>query len=104
MSEELEWAKEIRRWTQGNKAEQSAKNLSDAFGSLRQNLEPLNKELRELNSNTKKSKNLLGKIATLQEGVDRQTNWLIALTIIMVIFAVIQAIIGLIQIGVIKLP
>ena len=101
---ELDWAKEIRHWVQGGKAEQSAKGLSDAFGSLRQNLAPLNKELRELNANTKKSKNLLRKIATLQEGVDTQTKWLIALTIVMVIFAVIQAVIGLIQIGVIKLP
>jgi len=73
---DLDLIKEIRLWWQSSKAEQSARGLADAFRDLRQNLEPLNKELRELNVNTKKSKNLLAKLAKLQEGVDKQNKWL----------------------------
>ena len=77
---ELEWVKEFRRWLQSDKAEKSAKNLSEAFRGLRQNIEPLNKELKELNSSAKKSKKLLAKLANLQKGVEKQTTCLIILT------------------------
>lgn len=87
---DIEWFKEFRRLLLSDKAEKSAINLSNAFRDLRQNLEPLNKELKELNSNTKKSKNLLSQLTTLQKDVKTQTNWLIRLTIIIAIFAALQ--------------
>lgn len=87
---DIEWIKEIRRWVQSDKAEKSAINLSNAFRDLRQNLEPLNKELKELGSNTKKSKQLLSQLTTIQENVEKQTNTLILLTIVMTIFTVLQ--------------
>lgn len=87
---ELEWFKEFRRWIESDKAEKSAKNLSEAFRNLRQNIEPLNKELKELNSSAKKSKELLAKLANLQKGVEKQTKWLIILTVVMILFAALQ--------------
>jgi len=87
---ELEWIKEFRRWLESEKAEKSARNLADAFLMLRQNIEPLNKELKDLNSNTKKSKDLLSKIAGLQEEAEKQTTWMMRLTIIMAIFTAVQ--------------
>jgi len=87
---ELEWIKEARHWFQGGQAEKSARGLSDALKELRQNVMPLNQELKELNSNAKKSKELLNELTKLQKGVEKQTNWLIALTIVMVILGAIQ--------------
>jgi prefoldin subunit 5 len=86
---ELELVKEARRWLLSDPTKYVS-TLSNTFNDLRQNLEPLNKELKELNSNVKKSKKLLSQLTSLQRGVKNQTNWLILLTAIMTIFVILQ--------------
>lgn len=98
MASDLEMLRELRLWGKMFQNAQDVKKMQEftaALYNLRQAFSALNPEMKMFNENITKSNEFLGKIAELQESMEKQTRSANRFTWVVIGLAVLQVIIAI---------